>query len=97
MTQITQTREERLAIIKIAAERVAKRNAMRIKMKKGAIKAYLAAAPHKEIIRKKEIKYQEKMEAMNENYNHYTDAPKYVKEYYGEVYRDTTKYDNEWN
>jgi hypothetical protein len=33
-----------------------------------------------------------------ELYNpHYTDAPKYAKKYYGEVYHATTRYDNEWD
>ncbi len=27
----------------------------------------------------------------------YSDAPKYAKEYYGEVYHQTTKWDNEWD
>ena len=27
----------------------------------------------------------------------YTDAPKYAKEYYGEVMHYTTKWDNEWD
>ena len=33
-----------------------------------------------------------------ELYNpHYTDAPSYAEEYYGEVYRATTRYDNDWD
>tara|TARA_Y100000389_G_scaffold39832_1_gene34303 strand:- start:1839 stop:2099 length:261 start_codon:yes stop_codon:yes gene_type:complete len=28
---------------------------------------------------------------------HYSDASKYAKEYYGDVYNQTTKWDNEWN
>ena len=33
-----------------------------------------------------------------ELYNpHYTDAPRYAEEYYGEVYRATTRYDNDWD
>ena len=28
---------------------------------------------------------------------HYTDASKYAKEYYGEVYHETTRFDNDWN
>lgn len=33
----------------------------------------------------------------NMNINHYTDASKYAKEYYGEVYNATVRYDNEWD
>jgi hypothetical protein len=91
------TREERLAIIKIAADRVAARNAFKTKAKKSAVKAILLAKPEKELKRKKEREFQDKIDAMDENHNHWTDAPKYAKQYYGDVYRDTTKFDNEWN
>ena len=32
-----------------------------------------------------------------ENINHWTDASKYAEEYYGDVYRQTTRYDNDWD
>ena len=32
-----------------------------------------------------------------ENINHWTDASKYAEEHYGDVYRQTTRYDNEWD
>lgn len=28
---------------------------------------------------------------------HWTDASKYAKEYYGEVYHHTTRFDNDWD
>lgn len=31
------------------------------------------------------------------NINQYTDASKYANEYYGEVYRETTRYDKDWD
>ena len=31
------------------------------------------------------------------NINHWTDAKSYANEYYGEVFRATTKFDNDWN
>lgn len=31
------------------------------------------------------------------NINHYTDAAKYAGEYYGEVYSETTKFDDDWD
>lgn len=31
------------------------------------------------------------------NINQYTDAPKYAKEYYGEVLYETTRFDNDWD
>lgn len=34
---------------------------------------------------------------MEDHFYHYTDASKYADKYYGEVYRQTTKHDNEWD
>lgn len=28
---------------------------------------------------------------------HYSDASKYAEEHYGEVYRETTRFDNDWD
>ena len=91
------TKEERLAIIKQAADRVQKRTEFRTKAKKSSVKALLSATPEFEAKRIAEKKFQEKMAAMDENYNHWTDPEKYAKQYYGDVYTDTTKFDNEWN
>ena len=33
----------------------------------------------------------------NDNVNHWTDASKYAKQYYGETLHETTKWDNEWD
>ena len=32
----------------------------------------------------------------NEDF-HYTDASKYAKQYYGDVYHETTRFDNDWD
>ena len=32
-----------------------------------------------------------------ENINHWTDASQYANQYYGDVYRQTTRYDNDWD
>tara|TARA_R100000027_G_scaffold35805_1_gene26317 strand:+ start:1141 stop:1392 length:252 start_codon:yes stop_codon:yes gene_type:complete len=32
-----------------------------------------------------------------ENINHWTDASKYAEEHYGDVFRQTTRYDNDWD
>ena len=32
----------------------------------------------------------------NEDF-HYTDASEYAKQYYGEVYHETTRFDNDWD
>lgn len=37
----------------------------------------------------------ENSQLRNEDF-YYTDAPKYAEQYYGETYRATTQYDNDW-
>tara|TARA_Y100001963_G_scaffold131026_1_gene187885 strand:+ start:4392 stop:4625 length:234 start_codon:yes stop_codon:yes gene_type:complete len=32
-----------------------------------------------------------------ENMNHWTDASQYAEKYYGETFRQTTRYDNDWD
>ena len=65
------------------------------------------------LIRKTAKKFQKKMKRNNRvrkdetpvfdrsgddnNINHWTDAKSYANEYYGEVFRATTKFDNDWN
>ena len=44
-----------------------------------------------------DAEFDEMINALDENHNHWTDGAKYAETHYGDVYRDTTKYDNEWN
>ena len=37
------------------------------------------------------------IDKMDENHNHYQDAPQYAEKYYGEKMRDTIAMDNDWN
>ncbi len=39
----------------------------------------------------------EKLNSLDENYNQWADAPSYAKKYYGEVAKETTKFDNQWD
>ena len=34
---------------------------------------------------------------LDENHNHWTDAPQYAEKYYGEKMRDTVAMDNDWD
>lgn len=46
--------------------------------------------------RQARVKRQQKqMAETNELY--WTDGPKYAEKYYGDVYRQTTRYDNDWD
>jgi len=46
-------------------------------------------------VRKTETNFMDKYDG--NNINAWTDASKYAEKYYGETYRQTTKYDNEWD
>ena len=89
-----QTKEQRLAIIKAVAEKVKARNEFKTKARASAS---LAKVMVKDIVKAKDKKFAAALDKMDENHNHWTDANKYAEQYYGEVYRDTTRYDNEWN
>lgn len=83
---IATTYEERMALIKEIAERKNK-----MKRLKAESKAVFRKAP----------KAARKMMAIpNEdpsaNPNYWTDASKYADQYYGDTYRATTRYDNDW-
>lgn len=39
----------------------------------------------------------EEKREVKEDERYWTDAPKYAKEYYGEVYHHTTRFDNDWD
>ena len=47
-------------------------------------------------VRKTETKSLDKY-TNQENINHWTDASQYANQYYGDVYRETTRYDNDWD
>jgi hypothetical protein len=44
-----------------------------------------------------EIEASEVIKTDDTNINHWTDASQYANQYYGEVYKQTTQYDNDWN
>lgn len=85
MTTAT-TYDERMALIKQIAER--KKNMTRIKAKS------------KTVMRKMPKPARTFMDVPGEdtakNPMYWTDAPKYAEQYYGETYRATTQYDNDW-
>ncbi len=86
MTTAT-TYEERMALIKQIAERKNK-----MKRIKAQSKTVLRKAP----------KVQRKMmdvpgEDASKNPMYWTDASKYANQYYGETFRETTRFDNDWD
>lgn len=92
------TREERLAFIKEVhqnwlAKQQAKKD-FKTKAKKSTNKAMQKLLGVKS---KKEKEFDKVIDRLDENYNHYTDSDKYAKKYYGDIYSQTTRFDNEWN
>ena len=88
---------DRLALIKEVAERVQAKRAFKTKAKVSTAKIRKILAPEFEAKKRIQDKFDRQIEKMDENYNQWTDAPKYAEKYYGDVYRDTTRFDNEWN
>jgi hypothetical protein len=41
--------------------------------------------------------HRKEKEKLSEDERYWTDAPKYAEKYYGEVYRETTRFDNDWD
>ena len=84
MTFVEQLRIEHANFVKKEAAKFAKKQAREQAafMKKQQRQAKAKRAD-KSMLRKEEF--------------HYTDASKYAQEYYGEVYHETTRFDNDWN
>lgn len=100
MTTLTATQKaERLALIKKIAQR---------KVKLAQVKAQTAAALKSEEMKLQRELRQEKARIKREaaqkpvvdetkNINRYTDESKYADTYYGETFRSTTQFDNDWD
>lgn len=91
-----QTKEERLAMIKAAAEKVARRN--RLKGKSSIGKLVAAADGEIQARKRKNAKIDAEIDRLNDNTHMYwNDSSQFAEKYYGETYRETTKFDNDWN
>lgn len=80
------TREERMALIKEIAKR--KRKLARVKATSITVirKAEASLKPARS--------FMDTPDDSNKNPNYYTDASKYAAEYYGDTFRETTKFDS---
>lgn len=47
--------------------------------------------------REAQMKRTDKMAKENADERYWTDASKYAEKYYGETFRETTRFDNDWN
>jgi hypothetical protein len=98
MTMTAEQKAARLELIKKVAAKLEKRKAF--KSRQGAIAARVRRwvdVEEKPRRAKAASEFDRTIEKFDENHNAWTDAPKYAEQYYGEVMRETTKFDNDWN
>ena len=94
-TMIATNMADRLAMIAAIAEKRKNENARKNRLsviRKNTAKVQIVA-------RKKRTAEDKKLSDFTggqENINHYTDASKYAKTYYGETLHETTRHDTDW-
>lgn len=88
------TNEERMQAIRDSAERFAQIKARRARLAASAarVRRYVD-----EVDKPERKKLDDMVSKMDENHNHYQDAPQYAEKYYGDKMRDTVAMDNDWN
>jgi len=88
------TYEERMDAIREASDRLNKRKARHARLAASAarVRKYVD-----EVDKPERKKFDDMVDKMDENHNHYQDAPQYAEKYYGERMRDTIAMDNDWN
>lgn len=90
--------EKRLEMIKAAAKKIEAQKTFKQRQATNAAKVRrYTDVVEKPSRAKSNREWNRKMEKLDENYNQWTDAPEYAKTYYGDVYRDTTRFDNDWD
>ena len=80
--------------IRDSAERFAKIKARRARLAASAARVVRYVD---EVDKPERKKFDDMISKMDENHNHYQDAPQYAEKYYGEKMRDTVAMDNDWN
>jgi len=86
------TKDERLALIASLAPKYNARTNMKKKVKASSRRAArYVDSPEREKVKRDFMSTPD-----GTNWNHWTDASKYAKEYYGEVMYETTRFDNDW-
>jgi len=90
------TKMTRLEMIKAAAEKIERRKKFKGKSAIGKLTA--AASRELEARAEANRKFDEEIDRLNDNTHLYwNDASKFAEKHYGETYRETTKFDNEWD
>lgn len=92
------TKEERLAVIKAAAEKYNKKKAFRARMAASAARVQRWTDVEEKPARAaKNRKFDDMINAMDENHNHYQDGSKYLAEHYGDRVADQKSYEADWD
>lgn len=92
------TYDERMSAIRESAERFAKVKARRARLAASAARVRKYVDEVETPRRKDEADvFDATMAKMDDNHNHYQDAPQYAEKYYGDKMRDTVAMDNDWN
>lgn len=94
------TKEQRLDMIKNAVNKV--QGNLELRAQQAKVNARFIADCNKKIAKikaKAERKLDKELAALDENYNEVDTktARKIADSYVGDIYRETTKFDNEWN
>ena len=94
------TKEQRLAMIKNAANKI--QGNLELRAQQAKVNARFIADCNKKIAKikaKQEAKLAKELDALDENYNEVDakTARKIANSCVGDIYRETTKFDNEWN
>ena len=98
MTMTAEQMAARLELIKAVAAKIEKRKSFKARQAANAAKVRrYTDVVEKPKRQKADREFDSMIEKMDENHNQWTDASKYAETYYGDVYRDTTKFDNDWN
>jgi hypothetical protein len=95
MTMSPEAKATRLAMIKRIAERQAKLKEVK-RLSASAMAKTIASEPVNRD-RINGLDFDAVIVDDSLNINHWTDAPQYAKEYYGEVAHETTRFDNDWD
>ena len=92
------TKEERLAVIKAAHQKVLKSKALRARLAEGAkkVRRYTdeVEAPRRKA---KSDAFDKMIASYDTNHNQWTDGSKYLAEHYGDRAADQKSYDADWN
>lgn len=90
--------EKRLEMIRAAAKKIEAQKTFKERqaLNSAKVRRWTDVVEKPARVRKRD-EFDKEIAKLDENHNAWTDAPEYAKTYYGDVYRDTTRFDNDWD